>query len=289
MLDPTGVDFVPTARHDTYAAIDPAKANLYGKVVVITGASKGIGHSIAVALAQAGVSALVLIARSDMSAVKVACEAAQRPGQSLRVLTISASVSDTHQVVEAAQKVREELGRVDVLVNNAGYMEKYGLIAEQDPSEWWKVWSVNLQGTYEVTRAFLPLLTECGGDKTIVNMTSIGGHFQGPRYSAYQVSKLALMRFTELIMAEYTEQGVLAYSVHPGSIATDMAATMPEELMGVLVDSPEVAAHTIVWLVKERREWLGGRYVSCQWDVDELSAKKEEIITGDKLKVRMVV
>jgi len=69
-------------------------------------------------------------------------------------------------------------------------------------------------------------------------------------------------------MAEYSEQGVLAYAVHPGAITMDLAAGMPQEMMRVLVDMLEIASQTIVWL--ERREWLGGRYVSCQWDVDEL-------------------
>lgn len=68
-----------------------------------------------------------------------------------------------------------------------------------------------------------------------------------------------------------------------------MSAKMPEEMMHILVDTPEVAAHTILWLVNERREWLAGRYVSCQWDVEALLAKRQEIIDGDKLKVKLVV
>ena len=88
---------------------------------------------------------------------------------------------------------------------------------------------------------------------------------------------------------EYGEAGVVAYSVHPGNIATDMGNKLPAEMTHVLIDTPEVAAHTILWLVKEHREWLGGRYISCQWDVDTLLAKKQEIVDGDKLKVKMVV
>ena len=90
-------------------------------------------------------------------------------------------------------------------------------------------------------------------------------------------------------MAEYSEQGVLAYAVHPGAIAMDLAAGMPQEMMRILVDMLEIASHTIVWLVGERREWLGGWYVSCQWDVDELLAKRQEIVDGDKLKVKLIV
>ena len=98
-----------------------------------------------------------------------------------------------------------------------------------------------------------------------------------------------MLRFTEFINAEYGDKGVLAYTLHPGAIPTDMSYSMPSDMLHVLVDTPELASHTILWLIKERREWLAGRYLSCQWDVEELLARKQEIVDGDKLKVRMVV
>lgn len=68
-----------------------------------------------------------------------------------------------------------------------------------------------------------------------------------------------------------------------------MAVSMPKEWLNVLVDTPEVAAHTIVFYSHTRRDWLAGRYLSSQWDVNELLAKKQEIIDGDKLKIKMVL
>ena len=97
------------------------------------------------------------------------------------------------------------------------------------------------------------------------------------------------MRLTELLNVEYGDKGLVALAVHPGMIATDMSHKMPEDFKSLLVDTPEVAAHALTWLVRERRGWLAGRYISCQWDVDELLAKKQEIIDGNKLKVRMIV
>ncbi|GBE89718.1 Short chain dehydrogenase citE [Sparassis crispa] len=290
-LDPhTGLTFVPTVRHDTYPAIDISKANLVGKVVLVTGASKGIGKGIAIAFAKAGVSSLVLVARSNMTALETECLTAQRPGQSLKVLALSGfDTTDPTQVADAAKKVKETFGRLDILVNNAGLVEPLHLVADSDPAEWWKVWEVNIRGTYNVTRAFLPLLIECGGDKTIINMSSFSAHLIVPTCSAYLTSKLAILRLTELVALEYGSQGVIAYAVHPGSIPTDITASIGEKYQEVVVDTLASATDTLVWLVKERRDWLSGRYVSCQWDVEELLAKKQEIVAGDKLKVRMMV
>ena len=104
-----------------------------------------------------------------------------------------------------------------------------------------------------------------------------------------QTSKLALIRFTEYLSSEYADKGIIAHSVHPGAIPTSFNDKLPKELHPYLVDTVEVAAHTILWLVKERRTWLAGRFISCQWDVEALLAKKQEIVDGDKLKIRMVV
>lgn len=103
-------------------------------------------------------------------------------------------------------------------------------MAESDPEDWWRAWNINIRGTYLVTRAFLPLLLKGGPNKQIVNLTSIGGHVTTPGASAYQISKLALMRFTEAISAEYGDEGILAYTVHPGGVATEMGLSMPEYL-----------------------------------------------------------
>lgn len=98
-----------------------------------------------------------------------------------------------------------------------------------------------------------------------------------------------MLRFTEFIDVQYAAQGVLAYSIHPGAIETDMNASMPADYRTVLVDTLELPAHTLLWLVNERREWLAGRYVSCGWDMEEFLSKKDEIVQGDKLKHKLVV
>ncbi|KAF5360101.1 hypothetical protein D9757_013642 [Collybiopsis confluens] len=288
----TGVGFVPTAHHDTYDAINPSKADLSGKVVLITGASKGIGKGIAMAYAQAGASGIVLLARNKpgLEATHEACIKAQRPGQNLKVLPLSIDIADIKEVQNALEEVENTFQRLDIVINNAGRMDYPKRIGDVDPNEWWNIWSVNIKGTFNVTQAALPLLISSDdGLKTILNISSIGAHIFTAGFSAYQTSKLAILRLSESIQIEYADKGIICYALHPGGIPTDMADRLPEELRFAVVDTVELAAHSIVFYTKEKREWLGGRYINAQWDVDEFLAKKDEIIAGDKLKVRMVV
>ncbi|KIK71671.1 hypothetical protein GYMLUDRAFT_33827 [Collybiopsis luxurians FD-317 M1] len=287
----TGISFVPTARHDTYDAINSLNADLSGKIILVTGASKGIGRAISIAYAQAGASGLALLARNRLGLedTRKACLEAQRPNQNLEVLLLNTDSADTEAVMSALKEVEATLKRLDIVVNDAGQFPIPGKVGDSDPSEWWDVWTVNIKGLFNVTRAALPLLISSGGDsglKTIVNVGSIAALYVESTYSAYQTTKLAILRLSEVIATEYEDKGILCYTIHPGYIVTDMTADLPEEVKNFLIDTPEVAAHTIVFYSKERRDWLAGRYLSSQRDVEELLAK-EEIVAGDKLKVRM--
>lgn len=192
-----GRKFVKTLRHDTYPAIDPkqwaATGDYAGRVVLITGASRGLGRAMSLSYARAGISGLILAARSASSLDAVEKEArAVHPGGELKVLKLSIDVADEKSVSEAARVVKETFDRLDVLVNNAGILESFKLVEESDPSTWWSVWEVNVKGTYLVTRAFLGMLlkSESGGlegRKTVVNVTSIGAFMISTGGSSYEV------------------------------------------------------------------------------------------------------
>lgn len=77
--------------------------------------------------------------------------------------------------------------------------------------------------------------------------------------------------------------------VHPGGVKTELAMNMPPEKHDVLTDTPELAADTLVWLSRERRNWLSGRFVSVSWDMEEFEQKKQEILQGNLLKFRVVI
>ena len=105
-------------------------------------------------------------------------------------------------------------------------------ISTSDDEDYWRTFEINLRGTYRVTKAFLPLLLQNpDGLKTIVNISSIAAHNLRSEYSAYGISKNAILRFTEFLMAENAESGLVAYCVHPGAIMTKLAERMPKHML----------------------------------------------------------
>lgn len=143
----------------------------------MTGASKGIGKRTAIAFAEAGASQIAIGARSALDQVEQAVlEGAKLGGHPPpRVLKIRLDVMDLANVEAAAEATLQEFGGLDILINNAGYLEEFRPLAESDPKEWWRTWEMNVRGVYFCLRAFLPILKR-GGEKTIINIGSIGAH-----------------------------------------------------------------------------------------------------------------
>ncbi|KAK1579661.1 short-chain dehydrogenase [Colletotrichum navitas] len=273
-------------HHDAYPEINPVTvSNCTGKAVLITGASKGLGKAIAIGYAEAGASMIAVVARSDVSSTASAVlEAAKNAGRpEPTVLALEMDVSSTPSVKAVAERLATEWGRLDILINNAGYMTPFKPLLEADDDDYMKTWDVNYWGTYRVTKAFLPLMLK-GGDKTIVNMSSVAAHFMGPGGGAYHVSKFALIRFTEFVQDEYADQGVLAFSIHPGGVPTELSSKLPESLQFRMRDTPELAAHSITYLTSKKRDWLGGRWISCMWDMPTLVSMEKKIVDGNLLK-----
>lgn len=118
-----------------------------------------------------------------------------------------------YESVQAAAKITEkEFGRLDILINNAGYLSSFDPIADSNPIDWWRNYEINLRGVYWVCREFLPLMLK-GREKTIVHVSSAGAHALSDGASGYQSSKFALLRLTEYLMVDYGKDGLLAYSV----------------------------------------------------------------------------
>ncbi|KAL8720156.1 MAG: hypothetical protein Q9225_002944 [Loekoesia sp. 1 TL-2023] len=288
-----GFDFTSTLRSDTYPAIDPTKLDLSGKYVFLSGASKGVGRAAALSFVKAGVAAIAIAARSDLSSLEQEMhETAAAVGENRvpHIKPIVLDIIDPRSIQRAAEETSIAFGRLDILINNAGAMEEFQPMLDSDPDQWWHTWTVNVRGTYLITRALLPLLLQGGQDgKQIVMLTSIGAFLPVPGGSGYQMSKLALLRYADYLNLEYGAQGIVAYALHPGAVPTELGLALPKFLHEALTDKPELAADTIVFLVSEKRTWLKGRYISCTWDMTEFLQKREEITSGGKLKLKLAL
>ncbi|TQV99421.1 hypothetical protein V2A60_004895 [Cordyceps javanica] len=281
--DPAAVNFTATSHSDTYDFI--SKANHKSHTVFVSGASKGIGRETALAFARAGAAAIIVAARSELTSLESEIRSIS---PSTRVVKVKLDVSAPEEVEAAAAHVKSHVSSIDILFNNAGYLASFLPFTESDPDEWIKTWDVNVKGLYLVTRAFLPLVL-ASELKTVINVSSIGAHLTRRGASAYQTSKLAVLRLSEFMNSDYGEQGLLAYAIHPGAVATELGMNLPSEWHSILVDKPQLCADTVAWLTDEKRDWLAGRYISVNWDMQQLLAKKEDIVERDTLKMRLVI
>ncbi|KAF7907438.1 uncharacterized protein EAF01_005024 [Botrytis porri] len=207
--------------------------------------------------------ALSISARSSLASVekeiKEVCKSANIPVPS--VLALKLDVLDCASVADAAKSIETTFGRLDILINNAAYLSGTANVANGDHDEWWMNWEVNVRGVYWATKCLLPLLLKTdGGDKTIVNLASVAALLMSPGMSGCQMSKFALVKFTERLCIEYADQGwelqfslsfigmtesydgilmlnlvVLAYSVHPGSVMADLSKGLPEKSHEILI------------------------------------------------------
>ncbi|KAL3481323.1 hypothetical protein BJX99DRAFT_253624 [Aspergillus californicus] len=296
--DLSGALFTATHHSTTYDYISPLKLDLAGKTVLITGAAweDGIGHATALAFARTGASAIAvadLQGVSDELATKIKLAAVQAGRAEPMVLRCTVDIADLDSVHRMHQTVSREFGgRLDILVNNAAYMEPNTPLLESDPDVYWRTWEVNVHGLFNMARAFLPMQLSTratsNGLCIMINVSSSGALSARPRNGGYRSSKLAVLRWTESIQLEYGGEGLVAFCVNPGAIKTRITAHAPEAVRNALPDRPDVAGDTIAWLAAQRREWLAGRYVSCQWDMEELMNRKDDIVEHDKLKMRLM-
>jgi 3-oxoacyl-[acyl-carrier protein] reductase len=195
--------------------------DLRGRKALVTGAGKGIGRAIAVALAKEGVHVgLVARTRSDIEAV--AGELAATHG--VRTSIATADVANRGEIEAAVASIQKELGTIDILINNAGTAH-VGSVLEMDPETWEQTLRVNVLGTYYAVRAVLPgMIEQKRGD--IVNVSSTAGERGAANLSAYAASKAAVLRFTESLAAEVRKHDVRVTALLPSTVNTELAASI---------------------------------------------------------------
>jgi len=232
------------------------------KVAIITGASRGIGKAIALELARRGFN-IVINAMHDLPDEGVeAMEEIKKGG--MEAIFIKADVSKYEEVEKMVKETVEKLGRVDVLVNNAG-MNIDKLLVNMTPEQWQRVIDVDLTGTYNCTRAVLPYMIQQGGG-SIVNVSSMSAIDGATGQANYAAAKGGVNSFTKTVALEYAQYNILCNAVLPGFIRTRMTDAMPP---GMLRDrlskiplgrkgEPEEVAKLVAFLVTE------GNYITGQ-------------------------
>ena len=192
-------------------------ADLSGKAVAITGASSGIGEATALALARAGASVALGARRRDR--IEALAQRIEEEAGATAV-ALEVDVADEAQARAFVAAAKERLGRLDVLINNAGVM-LLGPVESGDPNDWRQMVEVNLLGLLYCTHAALPIMREQGsGD--IVNISSIAGRFARAGSAVYNLTKFGVNAFTEGLRQEVTEGGIRVIVVEPGFVATEL-------------------------------------------------------------------
>ncbi|TRX98018.1 hypothetical protein FHL15_001228 [Xylaria flabelliformis] len=289
--DIAGVNFTSVTHHSTYDNIKPEPESLPRPFhVCILGASRDIGAHIAYSFAKAGATSIAICAPQAEIDVSPIPAGLQKLNPTLRFLYLPCDLTVPSEVEKFASNVRDALGHLDVLVYNAGYFGPWETRTASTPHDFSAAIDVNCKGIYLATHFMLPMLKKQPKYlPAIISVCSIGMHATGGpgTNTAYGISKLAQCRFIEMLAA--TEPDIFTAAVHPGNVKTEMGRGIPRTIFNSLPDDVGLCGDFIVWLVKERRMWLSGRYLSSNWDVDELISKRDEIVQQDKLKMRMVL
>ena len=224
---------------------------LDSQTAVVTGASRGIGKSIALALAEAGAEVVVNYSRSSEKAKEAVSEIQSAGG---KAYCLQANISEESSVENFFKTILERSGRIDVLVNNAG-ITKDGLLMRMKTEDWQSVINLNLSGVFLCTRAVSrQMLKQKKG--RIINITSVVGLMGNAGQANYAAAKAGLIGLTKSTAKEFASRGITVNAVAPGFIATDMTKDLSNESILKAIPlgcfgQPENVAGTVKFLASD--------------------------------------
>jgi NAD(P)-dependent dehydrogenase (short-subunit alcohol dehydrogenase family) len=236
-------------------------ARLDGKTALVTGASRGIGRAIAVALAQEGAKVAVNYQSNDAKAKEVADEIAKFGGT---CLLVKANVADPKEARAMVKRVADQFKHLDILVNNAG-VTRDKLLPKMTDEDWIEVIQTNLNACFFCTSAAIPYMTAQSYGR-IINISSMNGQVPAKGQANYSASKGGIIAFTRTAALELCKSGITVNSVSPGYTETDMFAKVPNDIqiqikakipLGRFAQAEEIA-RAVVFLVAE------GDYITGQ-------------------------
>ena len=235
------------------------------KVALVTGSSRGIGRAIAIELAKSGIDIVVNNHENPQEGLEVVNEINKIEQHAIYIQT---DVSDPNQVEKMIEKIINEFGRIDILINNAG-ITRDKMLLNMDTDHWDRVISVNLTGTFNCTKAVIKYMKKHGGGK-IINIASVVGEIGNIGQANYSASKGGVISFTKTVAKEYARDKIIVTAIAPGFIETKMLETIPEKVMQRILDQiplhrlgkPEEVAKLVCFLASDDANYITGQVIN---------------------------
>ncbi|KAK4941888.1 hypothetical protein LTR10_018218 [Elasticomyces elasticus] len=230
----------------------------------------------AVQWAKTGAQAIVLASRraDELEVTRKELETTNPLGTFLAVPTDVSSESDVKRLFDTTLR---QFGRVDVVVHSAGILGPVKNIGDSAVDHWWNAFEVNTKGAYLVARE----LVQCTGDQvaTFINTGTAASYFPNPGQSAYTMSKLAVNMLVDQLHVEYPHLRI--FNVHPGMAKSNV---LRPELEIYAKDNPALFGSLTIYLADPKADFLRGRFVAANWDVEDLECHRKEIVADGLLK-----
>jgi NAD(P)-dependent dehydrogenase (short-subunit alcohol dehydrogenase family) len=254
---------------------------LKGKIVLVTGAARGIGRISAFQLAEEGadVGVVDVLAEVEQTALEI-----KKTGR--RSAAAVFDVSDPLQVRVGLEKIRQELGNIDVLVNNAAIVNNVAYLTKMSQEVWAREIAVNLTGPFNMIKEVIePMVKKKWG--RIINISSLGATGGLHKQSAYAASKAGILGLTKTVTLEYARYGITCNAILPGLIETELVSRMPPEIREASlaliparrIGKMEEVAHLIVFLASDLASFINGAEINVdggmRLNVGTLGSRKE--------------